>query len=90
MDTKLGIAVIAGVCIFILLIGILKKKGEILLNFATRAVVCFIAVYFINSFLASRGVEVAVGFNLISLLTLGSLGFSGMAALYGILLLQLL
>jgi len=90
MDTKIGILVIIGVCILILLIGVLKKKGAFLLNFATRTVVCFIVVYFLNSFLESRGLDIAVGFNLISLLTLGSLGFCGMAALYGILFLQLL
>ncbi len=90
MDTKIGILIIAGVCLLILLIGILKKKGEFLLNFATRTVVCFIVIYFLNSFFAARGLNIAIGFNLFTLLTLGSLGFCGMAALYGILLLQLL
>ncbi|MCD8230683.1 MAG: pro-sigmaK processing inhibitor BofA family protein [Clostridiales bacterium] len=90
MDTKVGVLVIIGVCVLVLLIGILKKKAEILLNFATRAVVCFIAAYFVNTFFQARGLDVAIGFNLISLLTFGSLGFSGMAALYGILFFQIL
>ncbi|MCD8366255.1 MAG: pro-sigmaK processing inhibitor BofA family protein [Clostridiales bacterium] len=90
MDTKIGILMIAGVCVLILLIGVLKKKGEILLDFVTRTVVCFIVVYFLNSFLSSRGLAIAVGFNLISFLTFGSLGLCGVAALYGILFLQLL
>lgn len=89
-NSQIGILVILGVCALVLLIGILKKKAEFLLNFTARTVVCFIVAYFFNSFLASKGVEVAVGFNLLSLLTCGTLGFSGLAALYGILFLNLL
>ena len=90
MDTTYGIGVIIGVCLLILLIGILKKKAEILLNFAARMVVCFICVYFLNSFFTSRGLDVSIGINPLSALTVGSLGFCGVAALYGILFLQLL
>ena len=46
--------------------------------------------HFLNSFFLARGLDVAVGINLISFLTYGTLGISGMAALYGILFLQLL
>ncbi len=90
METKYGIVIIAGVCLLILVIGILKKKAEILLNFAARMVVCSICAYFLNSFFASRGIDVAIGVNLLSALTFGTLGLCGMAALYGILFLQLL
>ena len=90
MDTTYGIGVSIGVCLLILLIGILKKKAEILLNFAARMVVCFICVYFLNSFFTSRGLDVSIGINPLSALTFGSLGFCGVAALYGILFLQLL
>ena len=90
MDTTYGIGVIIGVCLLMLLIGILKKKAEILLNFAARMVVCFICVYFLNSFFTSRGLDVSIGINPLSALTFGSLGFCGVAALYGILFLQLL
>ena len=90
METKYGIGVIIGVCLLILFMGIIKKKAEILLNFAARMVVCFICAYFLNSFFASKGLDVSVGINAISALTFGSLGFCGMAALYGILFLQLL
>ncbi|MCD7981902.1 MAG: pro-sigmaK processing inhibitor BofA family protein [Clostridiales bacterium] len=87
---RIGILAVAGVCLLVLLIGILKKRGEILLNFATRTVVCLIVTCFLNSFFRSRGWEVEIGLNLISVLTFGSLGFCGMLALYGILFLQLL
>ena len=69
MERMYGIAAITSVCILVILIGVLKKNAEVLLNFAART---------------------AVGINLISFLTYGTLGISGMAALYGILFLQLL
>jgi inhibitor of the pro-sigma K processing machinery len=90
MDTTYGFAIIAGVCLLILVIGILKKKAEFLLNFAARMVVCFICSYFLNAFFVSKGIDVSVGVNPISVLTCGSLGLWGLAALYGILFLQLL
>lgn len=90
MEIKYGIWVIAGVCILVLGMGIVKKKAEILLNFTARMAVCFICAYFLNSFFSSRGIDVSVGINLFSALTFGSLGLCGLAALYGILFLQLL
>ncbi len=90
MEKVYGIAVISGVCLLVILIGVLKKNAEILLNFAARVAVCFICTHFLNAFFTGRGLDVAIGVNLISVLTYGTLGFSGMAALYGIMLLQLL
>ncbi len=90
MEQVYGIAAISGVCMLVILIGILKKNAEILLNFAARIVVCFICTHFLNMFFSGRGFDVAIGVNLLSILTYGTLGFSGMAALYGILFLQML
>lgn len=90
MNTEIGILTIIGVCILVLVIGVMKRKAEILLNFVVRIVVCLIVVYFFNAFLASRGIAVAVGINIYSILTFGFLGLCGMLALYGILFLQLL
>lgn len=90
MERMYGIAAITSVCILVILIGVLKKNAEVLLNFAARTVVCFLCSHFLNSFFLARGLDVAVGINLITFLTYGTLGISGMAALYGILFLQLL
>ena len=90
MERMYGIAAITSVCILVILIGVLKKNAEVLLNFAARTVVYFLCSHFLNSFFLARGLDVAVGINLISFLTYGTLGISGMAALYGILFLQLL
>ena len=90
MDLKYGVLAVAGICVLVLLIGVLKRKAEIFLNFTVRIVVGFIGVYFFNAFLARQGIDVAVGLNVFSALTLGTLGMGGFALLYGIMFLQLL
>lgn len=90
MDMKYAVLAVAGICVLVLIIGILKRKAEIFLNFMVRIVVGFIGVYFLNAFLSQRGIDVAVGINVMSALTLGSLGFGGFVLLYGILFIQLL
>ena len=69
MERMYGIAAITSVCILVILIGVLKKNAEVLLNFAARTVVCFLCSHFLNSFFLARGLDVAVGINLISFLT---------------------
>ena len=73
MERMYGIAAITSVCILVILIGVLKKNAEVLLNFAARTVVCFLCSHFLNSFFLARGLDVAVGINLISFLTYGTL-----------------
>lgn len=72
MERMYGIAAITSVCILVILIGVLKKNAEVLLNFAARTVVCFLCSHFLNSFFLARGLDVAVGINLISFLTYGN------------------
>ena len=90
MDFKYGVAAIILVCLVVLLIGILKKRAAIVLNFVVRAVVGMICIYFINQLLAKQGISVEVGMNLLSILTSGVLGISGVIMLYGIMFLQFL
>ena len=90
MEKMYGLAVISGVCLLVILIGILKKNAEILLNFAARVVVCFICTHFLNAFFAGHGLNVAIGVNLISVLTYGTLGFSGVSLLYAVAAVRLL
>ncbi len=90
MDLKYAVITIAGVCGLVLLIGLLRKKAEFVLNFFVRMVVGLVCVYIANSILAHRGIDIAVGLNAVSALTLGSLGFGGFLLLYGVLLLGLL
>ena len=55
-----------------------------------RAVLGACAIACVNKWLAQQGIMLAVGINPVTLLTTGSLGFSGVALLYGILLLKIL
>ena len=42
MERMNGIAAITSVCILVILIGVLKKNAEVLLNFAARTVLCYL------------------------------------------------
>ena len=80
----------AGSCGLVLLIGLLKSRAQILLNFLVRMVLGVIGILFVNNLLATQGISLAVGINPITLLTSGSLGFGGVALLYAILACQFL
>lgn len=60
-----------------------RKTGP---NFVMRMVLGAVGIAFCNQILKSEGIEAVVGINPISLLTIGSLGISGFALLYGIIL----
>lgn len=63
----------------------MKEKGiEIIVNFIVRAVLGVAVIFFVNQFLDSQKILVAVGVNLLSFLTSGILGLPGVALLYGI------
>lgn len=75
---------IAGICGVVLLIVFLKRRAQALLYFCVKMGLGAIGISFINKALAAQGIMIAVGVNPISLLTVGILGFSGLALLYGI------
>ncbi len=84
MDIKMGAGVMLGICLLVLSIGVLRRKAEILLNFCVRTILGIVAIYTTNILLNGLGIESVVGLNLISVLTVGSLGTGGFALLYGI------
>ena len=90
MDKEMGFLAIAGSCVVVLFMVLVKHKAEILMNFCIRAVMGQIAIYGINSLLSSYEIPVRAGMNLVSFLTSGTLGFSGVSLLYAILALRLL
>ncbi|MBO5069985.1 MAG: pro-sigmaK processing inhibitor BofA family protein [Roseburia sp.] len=85
MDHVISFVAVGGACGLVLLIALLKQRAQILLNFLVRLVLGVICIFFVNDFLAAQGIDVAVGINPVSLLTSGTLGFSGVALLYAIL-----
>ena len=84
MDSNTGVWIMAGVCILVLLLGALKARMEWIINFVLRTLSGALAIYLINFFLSSRGIEAEVGLGPLSLLTTGFLGFPGLIILYGI------
>ena len=55
-----------------------------ILNFLLRMVFGAVGIKFINAILISQNISIFVGLNLLTLLTVGSLGISGLGLLYGI------
>ena len=74
----------AGMLLLVLGIVLFKQKSQVVWNFLVRSVLGAICILFTNDFLATQGIAVAVGLNPVSLLTVGSLGISGLGLLYGI------
>lgn len=67
-----------------------EGKSHILLNFLIRAIVGMVIIFFANDFLASQGIEAAVGLNPVSFITSGTMGIPGVALLYGIVFYRML
>ncbi len=84
MENGMGTTLIVAVCVMVLLVGVLRKKMEWLLNFIMRSILGAIALYFINSALAAGGIFLGVGINLITVLTIGIFGIPGLCVLYGV------
>lgn len=80
-----GTIAIIVICVFILFIGVLKQKAQFVFDFILRGVLGMVAIYFCNEFFKTQEISVVVGLNPITFLTVGSLGISGVALLYGIL-----
>lgn len=84
MNQEMGIFVMAAICGFVIVIAVLKKRAQFVLNFFVRTVLGAIVMIFVNDLLKKQGMDLYVGLNTVSLLTAGSLGFPGVVLLYGI------
>lgn len=84
MNDSIWFGAIAGICLLVLLIAVLKSRAQIVLNFLVRMVLGAVCIIFINDLLAEQQILLVVGLNPVSLLTTGSLGFGGVALLYAI------
>ncbi len=86
MDKMLAIAILAGMCGVVLLITLLKKRLQVVLEFFLRMGLGATCILWMNGILVKQGIACSVGINFISLLTSGSLGLPGVALLYAIIL----
>lgn len=84
MEKGTGVIMIAGACLVVLFMAAVKRKAEFFLDFCLRAVMGGIAIYGINLLLETWGIPCSVGISLLSLLTSGILGFSGVSLLYAV------
>lgn len=80
-----GVIAIVAICVLVLVIGALKQKSRVLFQFVARVMLGSVGIYFFNKFLKMQEIPVAAGLNPVNLLTLGTLGISGFALVYGIL-----
>ena len=84
MEDGIGMIIIAAACAVALFIGVMRRRMEWLLNVTMRSILGTVAMYFVNSTLASAGISLGIGINLVTVLTCGILGFPGLLALYGL------
>lgn len=66
------------------------RRPGIIVNFLIRALVGMVLIFFVNEFLASKGINAGVGLNPVTFLTSGTLGIPGVAMLYGIIFYKIL
>lgn len=84
MDTYAGVFLIVGILAVVLIIGAVKNRMEWIVNFMLRGVMGMMSIYFLNLLLADILPGVRIGYNPITFVTTGILGFPGIAMLYGI------
>lgn len=84
MDNGMGAVFIVGILVAVLLIGAVKNRGEWVVNFVLRGVLGMMSIYFANLAFANSMPGMKLGYNPITFLTSGILGFPGIAVLYGI------
>lgn len=90
MEKYYGVIVIAGLCALILFIGAMKQRAEALTAFVLRGFVGSAGICVVNEILKNLGIPMAAGINPVTVLTLGTLGISGFALIYAILIYHLL
>lgn len=84
MDTYGGVLWIVGVLFLVLAIGIFRSRVEWMINFVLRGVLGMLLIYFANYFLSQQIEGIGIGYNPVTFLVSGFLGFPGVAMLFGI------
>lgn len=75
---------IVGILAVVLVMGTLRNHVETIINFVLRGILGMMMIYFINYFFSSRMPGMEMGYNLVTFLTSGILGFPGILLLYAI------
>lgn len=72
------------VCIVFIGVCVLRRRPDLIVDFGLRAVVGTAAIYLLDYVLKSKGYNITVGVNGVSILTNGLLGLPGFLLLYGL------
>lgn len=83
MENKILIGII-GLCIILLVIGIVRHRMELLVNLILRMVMGIVGIYIVNEILAMQNIAPLAGINGITSITVGVLGLPGFLLVYGI------
>ncbi|MDF2943154.1 MAG: putative rane protein [Herbinix sp.] len=83
MDNVLFIGIIIG-CIIFIGICILRRRPDLIVDFALRASIGTAGIYLLNLVLRSKGYDILVGINGMTVLANGLLGLPGFLLLYGL------
>ena len=84
MNTYMSAFLIIGILAVVLMIGAVKNKTEWIINFMLRGVLGMMSIYFLNLLLGDVLPGIRIGYNPLTFITTGILGFPGIAMLYGI------
>ncbi len=83
IESKILIAVVI-ICVVLIIIGLIKQRFDLIVNFSLRAIAGILAIYIVNTFLKVFDVNLAVGMNGLTASLIGILGVPGFLLLYGL------
>lgn len=83
MESKIFAGIIIA-CIVFIIICIMKRRPDIVINFGLRAFLGTAGIYALDFLLRTQGYDINVGINAVTFATNGLLGLPGFLLLYGL------
>ncbi len=68
----------------LIVLGVFKKRFDVLINYLLRIVTGLVSIYVLNTLLNNMGLDIAVGSNSFTAFLMGVLGLPGFIMMYGI------
>ena len=82
-ESKVFIVIII-ISVVLLLISFIKQRFDLIVNFALRIVAGLLGIYILNIVLGNFSIDMTVGLNGLTALTVGLLGLPGFVLLYAL------
>jgi inhibitor of the pro-sigma K processing machinery len=83
MESKIVAGIIVA-CVIFIIVCIIRKRPDIIINFGLRACLGTAGIYLLDLLLSSIGYNISVGINAVSFAANGLLGLPGFLLLYGL------